>query len=118
MTPSYAPVSPTSDAPDLSVFERLVKRYYLTKFQASSSKIDRFMAILVHDPPSYASEPPTSDPPDLSVFEPLVKNYYYEKFRASSSKIDRVMAILVHEPPPTPLNPPPLTLLTSLYLSA
>ena len=36
---------------ELSKLQRLVKSYYHTKFQASSSKIDRFMAILVHDPP-------------------------------------------------------------------
>ena len=57
--PSYAPEPPTSDAPDQSVFERLVKSYYHAKFWASSSKIDRVMAILAHDPPSYAPEPPT-----------------------------------------------------------
>ena len=51
MTPSYAPEPPTSDTPDLSVFDPLVKNYYHAKFQASSSKIDQFMAILVHDPP-------------------------------------------------------------------
>ena len=51
MTPSYAPEPPTSDAPDLSAFEPLVKNYYNAKFWVSSSKIDRVMAILVHDPP-------------------------------------------------------------------
>ena len=48
--PYYAPEPPTSDAPDLSVFEPLVKNYYHAKFWAFSSKIDQVMAILVHDP--------------------------------------------------------------------
>ena len=76
------------------------------------------MTILVHDPPSYAPETPICDAPDQSVFERLVKSYYHAKFWASSSKIDQIMTILVHNPPLTPLKPPPLTPLTSLYLSA
>ena len=36
--PSYAPEPPTSDAPDLSAFEPLVKNYYHAKFWASSLK--------------------------------------------------------------------------------
>ena len=40
MTPSYAPEHPTSDAPDLFVFEPLVKNYYYAKFRASSLKND------------------------------------------------------------------------------
>ena len=69
-------------------------------------------------PPSCAPEPPTSEAPVQSVFDHLINCYYNAKFWASSSKIDRIMAILVHDPPLTPLNPPPLTSLTSLYLSA
>ena len=51
MTPSYTPETPTFEAPDQSIFERLVKSYYQAKFWTSSSKIDRVVAILVHDPP-------------------------------------------------------------------
>ena len=53
---------PTSDAPDLSVFEPLVKNYYHAKFRASSSKIDQVMAILVHDPPLTPLNPPPLTP--------------------------------------------------------
>ena len=80
----------------------------------ASSKIAQVMAILVHDPPLTPLNPHLWRP----WFQCLVKSYYHTKFWASSSKIDRVMAILVHDPPLTPLNPPPLTPLTSLYLSA
>ena len=38
MTPLLRPWPPTSDAPDLSVFEPLVKNYYHAKFRASSLK--------------------------------------------------------------------------------
>ena len=72
------------------------------------------MAILVYDDP----ETPTCDAPEQSVFERLVKSYYHTKFWTSSSKIDRVTAILFCDLPITPQNPPPLTPLTSLYLSA
>ena len=41
----------TTSILEVSKLQRLVKSYYHTKFQTSSSKIDRFMAILVHDPP-------------------------------------------------------------------
>ena len=34
--PSYAPEPPTSEAPDQSVFERLVKSYYHAKILASN----------------------------------------------------------------------------------
>ena len=57
--PPLTPLNPfTSDAPDLSAFEPLVKNYYHAKFWASSSKIDRVMAILVHDPPPTPLNPP------------------------------------------------------------
>ena len=59
----------TNHSTDKSVFERLIKSYYHTKFRASSSKIDRVMVILVHDPPSYTPKPPTCDTHDESVFE-------------------------------------------------
>ena len=50
MTLFYGPEPQTSDSPDKSVFERLVKSYYHAKFWASGSEIDQVMAILVHDP--------------------------------------------------------------------
>ena len=72
----------------------------------------------LHDTTSYAPETPTCDAPDQYVFERIVKSYYHEKFLAFISKIDQFMAVLVNDSPLTPLNPPPLTPLTSLYLSA
>ena len=88
MIPFLLPWTPTCDAPDQSVFERLVKSYYHTKFGAFSLKIDQVMVILVYDPPSYPAELPTSDALDQSVFERLVKSYYHAKFWVSSSKIE------------------------------
>ena len=46
MTPLLRPLTPTSDAPDLSVFEPLVKNYYHAKFRASSSKIDQVIGLV------------------------------------------------------------------------
>ena len=93
MTPLLHPWTPTCDAPDQSVFERLVKSYYHLKFWASNLKIEWVMAILVHGPSFYTPETPTCDAPDQSVFEHLVKSYYHAKFRASRLIIDQVMAI-------------------------
>ena len=41
--PSYAPETPTCDAPDQSVFECIVKSYYHAKFWASNLKIEQVM---------------------------------------------------------------------------
>ena len=58
MAPSYAPEPSTSE----SVSERLVKSIYYAKSWASSSKIERVMAILVHDPPLTPLNPPSVTP--------------------------------------------------------
>ena len=50
MTLSYDPELPTSDTPNKSVFESLIKNDYHVKFYASSSKIGQVMAIVVHAP--------------------------------------------------------------------
>ena len=45
--PPLTPLNPpTSDTPDLSVFEPLAKNYYHTKFWASSSKIDQVIELV------------------------------------------------------------------------
>ena len=49
--PPPTTLTPISDSPDQSLFERLVKSYYHVKFWASCSKIYHVMAILVHDSP-------------------------------------------------------------------
>ena len=60
--PLLCPETPTCDAPNQSVFERLVKSYYRPKFWPSSSKIDRVMAILVHNPLLTPLNPPPLTP--------------------------------------------------------
>ena len=61
--PPLTPLNPpTSDAPDLSVFEPLVKKYYHAKFRASSSKINHVMAIFVYDLPLTPLYPPPLTP--------------------------------------------------------
>ena len=92
--PFYAPEPPIFDVPDQSIFQRLVKNYYHTKFLSSSSKIDRVMAILVRDPPTLI---------------PLT-------IRASSSKIERVMLNLVFCTKPI-LTPPVTSLPVELHAS-